>query len=49
MTFKLINDRVFGSKRFGLSEEIPRVVSHSPELTVDYWCVALSVNMLFLD
>ena len=39
----------FGSKRFGLSEKIPRVVSHSPVLTVDCLCVALSVNMLFLD
>ena len=41
--------RVFGSKRLGLSEEIPRVVSHSPKLTVDCLCVALSVNMLLLD
>ena len=31
--------------RFGLSEEIPRLVSHSPELTVDYLCV----DMLLLD
>ena len=32
-------------KRFGLSEEIPKVVSHNPELTVDYLCV----DMLLLD
>ena len=35
----------FGSKIFGLSEEIPIVVSHSPELTVD----CLRVDMLLLD
>ena len=39
----------FGSKRFGLSEEIPRVVSRSPELTMDCLSVALSVNILLLD
>ena len=38
----------FGSKRFGLSKEIPIVVSHSPELTVDCLCVALCVDMLLL-
>ena len=39
----------FRSKRFGLSDEIPRVVSHSPELIVDYLCVTLCVDMLLLD
>ena len=41
--------RVFGFKRFGLSEEIPIVVFHNPELTVDCLCVALCVDMLFLN
>ena len=36
-------------KDLGLSEEILRVVSHNPELIVDYLCVALCVDMLFLD
>ena len=36
-------------KRFELSEEIPIGFSHSPKLTVDCLCVALTVNMLFLD
>ena len=35
----------FSSKRFGLSEEIPIAVSHSPEPTVDCLCV----EMLLLD
>ena len=39
----------FSPKRFRLSEEILRVVSHSLELIVDWLCVALSVNMLLLD
>ena len=39
----------FQFQRLGLSEEIPRVVSHSPELTVDCLCVALCVDMLLLD
>ena len=39
----------FRPKRFRLSEEILRVVSHSPKLIVDLLCVALSVNMLLLD
>ena len=39
----------FGSKRFGPSEEILRVVPHSPKLVVDCLCVALCVDMLFLD
>ena len=39
---------VFSSKRFGLSKEIPILVSHSPELTVDCLCVALCVDMLLL-
>ena len=39
----------FRPKRFRLSEEIPRMVSYSPELIVGWLCVALSVNMLLLD
>ena len=35
----------FQFQKFGLSEEIPRVVSHSPELAMDYLCV----DMLLLD